>query len=501
MADNTSKDAAEAIAELIEGVDSDFHAPEIEGAVTTEETRGPRAMGFNVEEINEDHALVIIGSKAIVIKEQFNGPVRDRIRFLSPDAFFAWFANRPTETVGQDGKIRITTWGRRWFTHRDRRQFDGIEFFPNPDGVEGTARYLDLWHGFGMEPKADGTYDVFRDHLLTNVCGADPKLFDWVFGWFAHIVQRPRERLGTALVLRGRQGVGKSKIGEVFGSLFPAHYCQIDNPRYVTGQFNAHMASCLLLHADEAVWAGDKTAEGRLKGLVTAETQMIESKGIDAIQIKNYVRLMMTSNETWVVPAGMDERRFCVLDVNDRCAQDHDYFCEMMDELDRGGRARLLHDLLHFNFDKIDLRKVPNTDALFEQKLHSLESVDSWWYSRLIEGTPARGVNTWPTQIAAAALYADYVHAAEQVGTRRKRDPGTFGLTLKKLAPNIERVRRRAEASPGDGKRVYSYVLPALTACRDVFSAMLGHQIDWPPLSDAEIEPVGAQADDEIVPL
>mgnify|MGYP000856866344 CR=1 FL=1 len=51
--------------------------------------------------------------------------------------------------------------------------------------------------------------------------------------------------------------------------------------RYLVGQFNAHLASCLFLQADEGFWAGDKQAEGRLKGLITSEYQMIELKGVD----------------------------------------------------------------------------------------------------------------------------------------------------------------------------------------------------------------------------
>ena len=110
-------------------------------------------------------------------------------------------------------------------------------------------------------------------------------------------MQRPRERIGVALVMRGLMGSGKTKIGEVMGSLFPRHYFLVDDPRYVTGRFSAHMATCLLLQADEAVWAGDKAAEGRLKGLVTSTIQQIEAKGIDPIRLPNYVRLIMTSNE------------------------------------------------------------------------------------------------------------------------------------------------------------------------------------------------------------
>ena len=44
--------------------------------------------------------------------------------------------------------------------------------------------------------------------------------------------------------------------------------------------------------------------------------QMIEFKGVNAIRMRNFVRVLMSSNEGWVVPAGMDERRFCVLDVD-----------------------------------------------------------------------------------------------------------------------------------------------------------------------------------------
>src|SRR6202012_732780 len=134
----------------------------------------------------------------------------------------------------------------------------------------------------------------FLDHRPNEVCDGDPELFKYVFGWMAHIVQEPRERLGAAIVLRGKRGTGKSKVGEVLGSLFSSHYFQVDDARYITGQFNAHMASCLLLQADEAVWAGDKAAEGRLKGLITSEMQMIESKGVDPIRLPNYVRVIMT---------------------------------------------------------------------------------------------------------------------------------------------------------------------------------------------------------------
>lgn len=448
----------------------------------------PRSWGFDVDAINSEYALVLWGSKAVVVKEKPEGPIEDRVRVLSLDAFYRWFDNKHTEVIGADGKIKAITWGRAWVTHCRRRQFAGIEFFPNPDGVAGVAGYLNLWRGFGVTPSAEGSYTVFRDHLLNNVCAGDRDIFNYVFAWFAHIFQRPRERVGTALVLRGRMGTGKTKVGEVIGSLIPSHYFPVDDPRYITGQFNAHMASCLLLQGEEAVWAGDKAAEGRLKGLITSEFQMIEQKGIDPIRLRNYVRLLMTSNEDWVIPAGADERRFCVLDVHPRCAQNHDYFAEMDDELARGGRARLLHDLLTFDISVINLRQAPRTQALLEQKLRSFDQIESWWYNRLLEGSPTRGMEGWPEWVPNAALFSDYVKAAEEIGVRRKRDPAAFGVKLGKLVPGLTRARPRIEIEPGMAKRVWGLVLPPLEACRSAFEGLLGQSVDWPaiPARDGE---------------
>jgi len=500
--DDPPQEGAEEIVALVDSVALNAPSPLSENeaalspadeAALEDEPIKPRALGFSIDEINDDYALVLMGSRAVVVKEQPGGPVEDRVRILSIEAFDHWFSNKFTELVGADGKIKRTTWARAWRGDRGRRQFSGMEFFPNPDGAASASGYLNLWRGFSVQPSAEGSWSIFRDHLFNQVCQGDQALFEWVFGWFAHIVQRPRERIGTALVLRGRMGTGKTKVGEVIGSVIAAHYFQVDDPRYITGNFNAHMASCLLLQAEEAVWAGDKHAEGRLKGLITSESQMIESKGIDPIRIRNYVRLMMTSNEDWVVPAGMDERRFCVLDIHPRCAQNHGYFQEMDEELERGGRARVLYDLLRFDLSKVNLRQIPKTNALLEQKMRSLDPLDSWWLTRLMEGLPTRGSADWQESIPVDALYNDYLKTAEEIGAGRRRDRSTFGLRLPKLVPGLRKTRPRVE---GEARRPWRYELPALADCRAGFDEMLGQPINWP--ADALAERESTPSSDEV---
>ncbi|MFX6149212.1 hypothetical protein ABTF39_20490, partial [Acinetobacter baumannii] len=85
-----------------------------------------------------------------------------------------------------------------------------------------------------------------------------------------------------------------------------------------------------------------------------------------------FVHVIMTSNEDWVVPASGDERRFFVLDVGARCQRNNVYFAEIDDELDRGGRERLLYELLAFDLENFNIYDVPQTKALLDQKIGSL---------------------------------------------------------------------------------------------------------------------------------
>lgn len=437
--------------------------------------------GYDTGKLNREWALVLIGSKAVIVREQAKAPVEDRVRVLSLDAFRAKYLNKVTQVLGSDGKLKTITWADRWLRDKDRRSFDGIEFHPDPGNAPGTSGYLNLWRGFAVEPQAGaGSYTIFRDHLLANVCGGSKERFIWLWGWFAHLVQRPRERIGTAIVLRGKMGTGKTKAGEVIGSLIEDHFFLVDEPRYITGQFNAHMASCLLLQAEEAVWAGDKAAEGRLKSLITSNIQMIEAKGIDPVRIRNYVRLIMTSNEDWVVPAGMDERRFAIFDVGDTVKENFEYFRQMDEELADGGREALLADLLAFDLSSVELRSIPRTDGLLEQKIRSLNSVESWWFGRLMSGTTTSKVDDWLQEIPKTWLADDYIATAERIGIKRKSADTELGIKLQKLIPGLAAERKYTDESPSAARRLWHWIMPSLDDCRAAFETALQQPVPWP---------------------
>ena len=106
------------------------------------------AGGYDEEALNREFAFVLVGSKAIVIRENADTPIEQRIRYLTLDAFRQWSLNRFTEIRDYDGKVKAVTWAKRWLGSLGRRQYDGVEFHPdaNPDPnlAGGTPGYFVL---------------------------------------------------------------------------------------------------------------------------------------------------------------------------------------------------------------------------------------------------------------------------------------------------------------------------------------------------------------------
>ena len=311
----------------------------------------------------------------------------------------------------------------------------------------------------------------------------------YIWSWFAQMIQAPVVRPGVALVFRGKQGCGKTKVGEVIGGLFGPHHLIIDDPRYLVGQFNAHLKRLLLLQVDEGFWAGFKEHEGHVKGIITGNTIMLEYKKIDPMPVRNLIRVILTSNERWVVPAALDLRRFAVFDMADHALGNAEYFRSIDEEMAAGGAAALFGFLLRYDLAGLELRDIPETRALADQKLESMNALEAWWHDRLCDGE-IRGCEdeAWQTGSLAVpkdGLYLDYCAMAQRTGARFRKSPQQFSSALAGLLGMETMLCSRPwrTVKVGDGeerRRVHCYKLPPLDDCRLAFERCGRGVIEWP---------------------
>ncbi|EPY00934.1 primase-helicase family protein [Magnetospirillum fulvum] len=452
-----------------------------------------------LREISKEFALVLLGGKALILRETVNYRRRPVVEFLSIEAFKAWLDDE--QAFDEDAR-RMVGIGGLWLKSKERRKYAGVEFAPEgmPDEICGN-RWFNLWRGYSVSPApfypnpADHLKHIptFADHIARNVAGEKEDIGRWVWGWFADLVQNPESKVGTALVLRGRQGSGKSKPGEVVGSLLGDHYVKVAKSSHLTGQFNSHMFNCLLLQADEGFWAGDKEAEGVLKDLVTGDVHMLERKGVDGVQVRNLIRLYVTSNNTWVVPAGFEERRFAVLDVADGNLQDHSFFARIDEEMDAGGREHLLAYLLRFDLSQVNLRKIPDTEGLWEQKVASMSDFDHWWLGKLRDGRLLPWHDGWESDVPTGPLYDDFRLFVDRIHRGRKMPKEQWAIAVRGKVPRrfrddqkvrVPLIEKDVWVVDSSGEKVWTRArgwkdFPTLRECRDHFSSMVGRKFDW----------------------
>lgn len=273
-----------------------------------------------------------------------------------------------TMAVDIDGKPKTLQLADVWLRHKRARRYRQVAFYPNKE-LPGDV--LNLWQGFAVKPE-EGDCSLILAHIRDNICGANDEAYKYMLGWLARLVQYPEKMGEVAVILRSGKGTGKSFFADIIGSMFGEHYTTISNSDHLTGRFNAHLQRCVLLFADEAFFAGDKKGEGTLKSIVTDSRIFVEPKGIDGSMRRNFLHIIMASNNKWVVPSSHDERRFFVLDVANDQKQNTDYFSALAKQVANGGREAFLQFLLNYDLSGFNVRKVPQTDGLQAQKAESL---------------------------------------------------------------------------------------------------------------------------------
>jgi hypothetical protein len=433
--------------------------------------------------LNERYAVIgNIGGKCRVIEEVID-PVLKRPRLVKQS--FEDFRNRymnEFEMVAEGDKVKQVPVGQWWLRHPRRRQYDRIVFAPGHTVPEA----YNLWRGFACPALPGKLHQSFLDHIHEVLCRGDDELYEYLIGWLARMVQDPAQEGHTAVVLRGRQGTGKSFFAKMVGELFGRHFLHISNGTHLTGQFNGHLRDVVLLFADEAFYAGDRRHESVLKTLITEPTLMIEVKGVDAEVAPNFVHLIMASNADWVVPADLDDRRFFVLDVSKAHAGDRVYFAGIHDDLKAGGFQSLLYFLMNYDLSNYNVNMVPKTQALTEQKMMSMGPERVWWYQVLADGRfgdHGPTLNGQPTLMTANELYNYYTESCVHVANHRILSKLQLSHFIRRVCPSVVSKRKVV-----DGQQQRVTIIPPLEQARVDWETEMRMNGDWEPVEAEEEE-------------
>lgn len=419
--------------------------------------RGPE--DIVIEELNKIHAAVSIDQFYILTERE--NPVFGGLDFSleSKASFKNSYENKLITTSKNETKSKAEI----WLKSPQRREFNGIVFNPTTPGhING---YYNLWRGFNKKEKK-GDCSKYWDHVRENICAKNQEAYLFLRKWLASIFQHPDE-VHTSLVLIGTQGVGKNSFVEPLGVLFGPHYVLLSNISELVSNFNYHLKYAVLIHANEALWGGNRKEIGTLKAMITEKTCLIEGKGKDRIMVKNYKHVILSSNEDWPVHLDADDRRFFVLKVSEERKEDQLYFASIQEQLEKEGYEALLFDLLHEDLNGFNPRKFPHSKDAFDIKIRSATPTDKYIYNVLKNGCFDIGNNSpnglWGENISKDSVFQDHRAWCTKNGIKHSEDD-PFSKRLRKIIPSIGDTRPTEE-----GRRINKYTLPPLEKGRAEF--------------------------------
>ena len=390
-----------------------------------------------------------------------------------------------------------------WIKSRDRNDLENLIFDPKHYYNQNcnSIPVYNLFNGLNIE-KSDTFFNPklnirrktlsedspFFNHIKNIWCKGDTKSYEYTLNWFASIIKKPWKKLRSALVLKSTERAGKGliidKIKEILGDMYVFHP---SSPKDILGDYNVGCRNKLLIFMDELVWGGDKERAGVFKKLISEKKISINAKFKSIYDIDNLANIVIASNENWVVPAGTTDTRWVVLELDNSLA-----ICNKTE------KKRIVSEIL--NTDIYELAKffyerdienwdsddIPITDALRDQRINSMSTVNRWWFNSLntgyftYENNKKIFNNKDNSVIYRKFIYDSYIEHSKD----RHTISASLFKKIKNFVGELKQTRRSIE-----GKRIYCIVIPKLEICQNLWRNLYRDQnwkFDYQDITDSD---------------
>jgi hypothetical protein len=437
-----------------------------------------------IEAMNNRHAIIDnVGGKTVIAGWEPSplDPAKLVVVFQGKESFLLRYSNRYATVDVADGKggsqQRLVPLGNWWLCHRQRRQHRGITFLP--DGPKVINQCLNLWQRWGVEPNP-GDWSLIREHIKRVLASGNEEFAEYIIRWIAWAIQNPAAQAEVALVLIGAKGAGKGTLVRCLQRIFGAHAFQVTSREHVIDKFNGHLQDCVLFIADEAYWGGDKRCVGRLQGMITEPTLPIERKGLDVVEVKNFLHIVMLAEPGWVIPAGRYERRYAAVAVSTAKRGDKAYFRALHQQIEDGGAEAMFYDLRMMDLGDWHPRDIPEAlltnPALQKQQSHTLPPLEQWYVMLLHNGKLPGALANRPGTAFTRSLIDDARAKVPRLRDLTEVSLRNFLLDEESIGTTCTKYR----ASIGNG-----WTFPPLTEAREAWSRRYGPmKWDTPDLVD-----------------
>jgi hypothetical protein len=159
----------------------------------------------------------------------------------------------------------------------------------------------------------------FND-LGIELCNGNKIYFDYFMKFFAHMIQKPYEKIPISFIIKGKQGTGKNVFLNCIGNLLDKkNYISSCKPSDFFGEYAEGFYHKLLVNINECEGKDTFDFEGKLKSFISEETITMNPKHLRPTVIKNFARLIIFTNKSTPIPIDIKskDRRYVVYQTTD----------------------------------------------------------------------------------------------------------------------------------------------------------------------------------------
>jgi len=210
---------------------------------------------------------------------------------------------------------------KEWLKDTERKEYNRLDCYPNLEKC--PKKVFNTWKPYLMEnvtdyiPNDEALIDLKK--IIRALVSDNEELAVYFEKWIAHAIKFPDKKSGICPVFISKQGCGKGTLLKYLKKMLGNQKVfETESPElHVWGQFNAIIEDAKIIVLDE-VGQTETAKKGKFKNLITEPTITINQKNVKSYEKSFYGEFILTTNEENPVNFGKDNRRFVVLQGDER---------------------------------------------------------------------------------------------------------------------------------------------------------------------------------------
>lgn len=317
--------------------------------------------------------------------KMFNIPM-EKIRHETID-FPLRYKNITKKKKSEEETIESVLFSKVVFNHTSREFKFYNEVVVKPDLDDLRPGEFNLWRGFNakivpMPEKSEGL-ELMLSYIREILANNDTVLFEYILKWLACLVKYPSGPIKAALVIVGKQGIGKNTLTDFLSDFIIGNHvvCEVVGVEPIVQKHNQIVQGKRLYIINEMCSSSGEFNNNfnRLKEHVTGKTIAIEPKGHEVYPINNISCSIMFSNFKNSVHVEDSDRRYCCISPSDKMRGNTEYFGKLRSKCFNQDFGDVFYTyLMDMKVNVVDIQKPPTSSLKDEMTELSKPSCDKF---------------------------------------------------------------------------------------------------------------------------